>query len=65
MDEFGIKDEELERIVVQHVISEGTGISLTNLRKAIKVAIDENNKVIKEQIEKMIDERVEKKLAEK
>lgn len=65
MDDFGIKDVELERIVVQYVISEGTGISLSNLRKAFKVAIDENNKAIKENIEKMIDEKIEKKLAEK
>ncbi|HET7658368.1 MAG TPA: hypothetical protein VFK37_08750 [Bacillales bacterium] len=64
-EEFGIKEVELEKIVVQYVISEGNGISLYNLRKAFKIAIDENNKAIKEDIQKMIDEAVEKKLANK
>lgn len=65
LDEFGIKDVDLQRIVDQLVISEGNGISLHNLRKAFKVAIDENNTAIKESIEKMIDEAIEKKMQQK
>lgn len=62
MDEFGIKDVDLQRIVDQLVISEGNGISLHNLRKAFKVAIDENNKAIQESIKKMIDDAIEEKM---
>ncbi|HET7579811.1 MAG TPA: hypothetical protein VFK33_11075 [Bacillales bacterium] len=65
MDHFGIKEVELQRIVDQLVVTEGTGISIGNLRKAFKVAIDENNKALKEDIQKMVDEAVEKKMKEK
>jgi phosphate/sulfate permease len=64
-DHFGIDDIELEKIVVRHVIEEGSGISLEHLRKAIHIAIEENNKAVKESVQKMIDEAIEKKLQEK
>ncbi|HET7628903.1 MAG TPA: hypothetical protein VFK44_10985 [Bacillales bacterium] len=56
MGDFGIKDVELERIVDRHVITEGNGVSMANLRKAFKIAIKENNKAIEAQVKKMIDE---------
>lgn len=64
-DHFGIDKIELQRIVDQHVVTEGSGVSMGNLRKAFQIVIDENNKAVKESVQKMIDEAIEKKLQEK
>ncbi|HET7522200.1 MAG TPA: hypothetical protein VFJ73_02640 [Bacillales bacterium] len=65
MRNFGISEGELQRIVDQYVIHEGSSVSLNNLRTAFKLAIEKNNEAIKKDIQKMIDEAVEQKLQNK
>lgn len=59
--QFGMKESDLEQIMDQYVISEGSGISLENLRYAIQYVVSKNNEAIKESIQEMIDEAVKEK----
>ncbi|HEX7063520.1 MAG TPA: hypothetical protein VF199_00500 [Bacillales bacterium] len=61
MDHFGMSEVELQKIVDKYVITEGNGVSMGNLRYAIKTVVEENNKAIQESIEKMIDEKLKEK----
>lgn len=61
-EEFGIHEVELEKIMDQYVISEGSGVSLENLRYAFQLVIEKNNEIVKEHVQEMIDEAIEKRM---
>lgn len=63
-EEFGIQEAEIEKMMDKYVISEGSGISLENLRYAFQLVIAENNKMVKEHVQEMIDEAIEQKMKE-
>lgn len=61
-ESFGISETEIEKIMDQYVISEGSGISLDNLRYAFQLVVAENNKAVKKHVQEMIDEAIEEKI---